>query len=156
MPVRVMVVDDHTLFRRGLIALLAADAQSSDAELANLIFAPGFSTADSVSELSGRGVGMDVVRAEVNSMGGRIETATAAGQGASFRLVLPLTTAVTQVVMLRCGDQQVAVPSMLIEVVRRLTAAEAERAYAEGVIDHEGHSLPFFWLLMTASPRRSG
>ena len=52
--------------------------QTSDAELANLIFAPGFSTADTVTELSGRGVGMDVVRAEVNAMGGRVETATAA------------------------------------------------------------------------------
>ena len=71
-----------------------------------------------VTELAGRGVGMDVVRAEVNAMGGRIETATAAGQGTSFRLVLPLTTAVTQVVMLRCGDVTVAVPSTLVEIVR--------------------------------------
>ena len=54
---------------------------TSDAELANLIFTPGFSTADKVTELAGRGVGMDVVRSEVNAMGGRIETATAAGPG---------------------------------------------------------------------------
>ena len=75
-----------------------------DAELANLIFTPGFSTVDKVTELAGRGVGMDVVRSEVIAMGGRIETATAAGQGTSFKLILPLTTAVTQVVMLRCGE----------------------------------------------------
>jgi chemosensory pili system protein ChpA (sensor histidine kinase/response regulator) len=73
-----------------------------------------------VTELAGRGVGMDVVRAEVNAMGGRIETASTPGQGTQLPLVLPLTTAVTQVVMLRCGELQVAVPSTLVEVVRRV------------------------------------
>jgi chemosensory pili system protein ChpA (sensor histidine kinase/response regulator) len=111
-----------------------------------LIFAPGFSTADSVSELSGRGVGMDVVRAEVNSMGGRIETATAAGQGASFRLVLPLTTAVTQVVMLRCGELSIAVPSTLVELVRRVPSEEIEQSYASGAFALGDKLLPFFWL----------
>ena len=61
------------------MGLIAAGASPSDAELANLIFTPGFSTADAVTGLAGRGVGMDVVRADVNAMGGRIETATAAG-----------------------------------------------------------------------------
>jgi chemosensory pili system protein ChpA (sensor histidine kinase/response regulator) len=126
--------------------LLAPEAQPSDAELANLIFHPGFSTAASVSELAGRGVGMDVVRAEVNSMGGRIETATAAGHGASFRLVLPLTTAVTQVVMLRCGELSVAVPSTLVEQVKRVPADEAAQAYAAGAYLLGERVLPFFWL----------
>jgi chemosensory pili system protein ChpA (sensor histidine kinase/response regulator) len=93
---------------------------------------PGFSTAAEVTELAGRGVGLDVVRAEVNAMGGRIETASTPGQGTRFKLVLPLTTAVTQVVMLRCGELQVAVPSTLIEVVRRVPTAEVEQAYASG------------------------
>jgi CheY-like chemotaxis protein len=128
------------------MGLLAADAPASDAELANMIFAPGFSTADSVSELSGRGVGMDVVRAEVNAMGGRIETATAAGQGASFRLVLPLTTAVTQVVMLRCGELSIAVPSTLVELVRRVSSDEIEQSYASGAFALGDKLLPFFWL----------
>ena len=61
-------------------------------------------------------------------MGGRIETATAAGQGTCFKLVLPLTTAVTQVVMLRCGDTTVAVPSTLVEIVRRATPDEVDAA----------------------------
>ena len=103
------------------LGLITPGAQSTDAELANLIFSAGFSTADQITELSGRGIGMDAVRSEVNAMGGRVETATAAGQGTSFKLILPLTTAVTQVVMLRCGDTRVAVPSTLIETcaVRR-------------------------------------
>jgi chemosensory pili system protein ChpA (sensor histidine kinase/response regulator) len=125
---------------------LDANAEHGEAELANLIFTPGFSTADSVTELAGRGVGMDVVRFEVNAMGGRIETATARGQGTSFRLVLPLTTAVTQVVMLRCGRTTVAVPSTLVEMVRRATPAEVERAYESGVFALGEIAVPFFWL----------
>jgi chemosensory pili system protein ChpA (sensor histidine kinase/response regulator) len=137
------------------LGLLDPHAQASDAELANLIFASGFSTADQVTELAGRGVGMDVVRAEVNAMGGRIETATAAGQGTSFKLVLPLTTAVTQVVMLRCGDTRVAVPSTLVETVRRATPAETDAAYASGLYPLGDRPLPFFWLgaLLQISPR---
>ncbi|HSC64139.1 MAG TPA: Hpt domain-containing protein [Caldimonas sp.] len=126
--------------------LLAPGADHSDAELANLIFTAGFSTVDTVTELAGRGVGMDVVRAEVIAMGGRIETATAAGQGTSFKLVLPLTTAVTQVVMLRCGESTVAVPSTLVEIVRRATPGEIDAAYATGAYEFGGSALPFFWL----------
>ena len=126
--------------------LIAADVQYSDAELANLIFHPGLSTAGQVTELAGRGVGMDVVRSDVNAMGGRIEIATARGKGTSFKLVLPLTTAVTQVVMLRCGGVTVAVPSTLVEVVQRATPEQVEQAYASGVYPLGDHSLPFFWL----------
>jgi chemosensory pili system protein ChpA (sensor histidine kinase/response regulator) len=126
--------------------LLEPGVEHSDAELANLIFTAGFSTVDTVTELAGRGVGMDVVRSDVIAMGGRIETATAAGQGTSFKLVLPLTTAVTQVVMLRCGDSTVAVPSTLVEIVRRATPAEIEASYASGSYEFGGTTLPFFWL----------
>jgi chemosensory pili system protein ChpA (sensor histidine kinase/response regulator) len=127
------------------MGLLAADAQPSEAELANLIFTPGFSTADSVTELAGRGIGMDVVRNDVNALGGRIETSSAPGQGTSFRLVLPLTTAVTQVVMLRAGAITVAVPATLVDIVRRVPAAEVAEAYRRGSFDHGNQVLPFFW-----------
>ena len=128
--------------------------QYSDAELANLIFASGFSTATSVTELAGRGVGMDVVRSEVNAIGGRIRTATRANQGTSFKLILPLTTAVTQVLMLRCGETAVAVPSTLIEIVRRATPAEIEQAHAGGTYLLGERVMPFFWLgaLLQLSP----
>ncbi len=128
------------------MGLLAADAQPSQAELANLIFTPGFSTADSITELAGRGIGMDVVRNDVNALGGRIETASAPGQGTSFRLVLPLTTAVTQVVMLRAGATTVAVPATLVDIVRRVPAGEVAEAYRRGSFDHGNQALPFFWL----------
>ena len=128
------------------LGLLDRNVEPTDADLANLIFAPGFSTAETVTELSGRGVGMDVVRSEVNAMGGRVKTATAAGQGTSFKMILPLTTAVTQVVMLRCGTTNVAVPSRLVEVVRRATPAEVDAAYASDSYSMGDRPLQFFWL----------
>jgi chemosensory pili system protein ChpA (sensor histidine kinase/response regulator) len=126
--------------------LLSPGAHASDAELAQVIFHSGFSTAETVTELSGRGVGLDVVRAEVNAMGGRIETQSAPGQGTRFRLLLPLTTAVTQVVMLRCGSTTVAVPSTLVELVRRVPTVDVQRGYEQGVYEFAGEKLPFFWL----------
>ena len=128
------------------MGLIAADAQPDDAALANLIFQPGVTTAATITDLAGRGVGMDVVRTDVNAMGGRIETASAPGQGTSFRLVLPLTTAVTQVVMLRCGERTFAVPSTLVELVRRVPLAELAQGYATGHLQHTEQAVPFFWL----------
>ncbi len=125
--------------------LIAADAELSPSEAANLIWMPGFSTADKVTELSGRGVGMDVVRAEVNSLGGRIETSSESGLGTTFTLVLPLTTAVTQVVMLRMADFTIGVPSGLVEVVLRTPAAAVAQAYKTGGFDMAGQTIPFFW-----------
>lgn len=125
--------------------LITADQQLSDGEAANLIFLPGFSTATQVTELSGRGIGMDVVRAEVNALGGRIETTTQQGQGTTFKLVLPLTTAVTQVVMIRSGKLAIGVPANLIELVRRAPAKEVEQAYNTGTYEFGGELLPFYW-----------
>lgn len=137
--------------------MIAADQQISDAEAANLIFLPGFSTAAQVTELAGRGIGMDVVRAEVNALGGRIETTTQAGRGTSFKLVLPLTTAVTQVVMIRSGKLSIGVPANLVELVRRASQKEVEQAYNSGNFEFGGESLPFFWsgALLQSSPRTS-
>lgn len=125
--------------------LLAAGQQVSDDEVANMIFMPGFTTASQVTELAGRGIGMDVVRSEVNSLGGRIETSTVAGKGTNFKLVLPLTTAVTQVVMLRAGSSSIGVPANVVETVRRISAKDLQQAYNSGVIDVAGEAVPFFW-----------
>ena len=114
-------------------------------EIANLIFASGLSTATRVTELAGRGVGLDVVRSEVNALGGRIETSTEIGQGTQFKLVLPLTTAVTHVVMLRMGECVIGVPVNLVEVVRRVPVADLERAYESGVFDYGEEKVQFFW-----------
>ncbi|MGE0096811.1 MAG: Hpt domain-containing protein [Hydrogenophaga sp.] len=125
--------------------LLAPGAQISDEEAAQLVFEPGLSTAREVSELAGRGIGMDVVRSDVVALGGRIETASQRDQGSSFKLVLPLTTAVTQVVMLRAGSLTLGVPSNLVEVVRRLSTDDLNKAYASGALNVAGEDVPFFW-----------
>ncbi len=125
--------------------LISADQVIDDQQAANLIFMPGFTTAAQVTELSGRGIGMDVVRSEVNGVGGRIETATTFGQGTQFKLVLPLTTAVTQVVMIRCGGLAVGVPANVVETVRRTTAKDLQQAYNTGTLDVGGEAVPFFW-----------
>jgi chemosensory pili system protein ChpA (sensor histidine kinase/response regulator) len=128
------------------LGLVTPQATLTDAQAAELIFMPGFSTVSQVTELAGRGIGMDVVRAEVLALGGRIETAFQAGQGTEFKLVLPLTTAVTQVVMIRAGEQAVGVPSTMVEIVRRATAAELQSAYKSGHFDlGHGETVPFYW-----------
>ncbi len=135
--------------------LVSPGQQLTDAEAANLIFMPGFSTAIQVTELAGRGIGMDVVRSEVNALGGRIETTTAAGQGTTFKLVLPLTTAVTQVVMIRTGKLAIGVPANVVEIVRRATPKEVQQAYNTGFYEMGPDRLPFHWsgALLQASAR---
>ncbi len=139
-------LDLERLRDKGLAAGLIDDSvPAADPRVAQLVFEPGISTAQSVSELAGRGIGMDVVRSDVVGLGGRVETASRSGEGTRFTLVLPLTTAVTQVVMLRAGDQTVGVPSNLVELVRRVSPAELDAAYASGQMDYGGESVPFFW-----------
>ena len=94
--------------------LITAEQAKDEQAAANLIFLPGFSTAEEVTELAGRGIGMDVVRTEVMALGGRISTSTVAAKGTNFTLMLPLTTAVTQVVMVRSGILAVGVPASVI------------------------------------------
>ncbi|MBT2321344.1 Hpt domain-containing protein [Variovorax paradoxus] len=127
------------------LGLIAAGQQLSDDEAAELIFQPGFSTAEQVSELAGRGIGMDVVRAQVAALGGRIETQSKPGEGTSFKLVLPLTTAVTHVVMLRAGATSMGVPSNLVEIVQRASGSDLETAYLHQRYAFAGEQVPFFW-----------
>ena len=104
--------------------------------------------------MAGRGVGMDVVKNEVQALGGRIETNSVRYKGTSFKLVLPLTTAVTQVVMVRAGHISFGVPANLLEVVRRLNPKELEQAYADHGLSYLGETIPFQWAgaLLQASP----
>ncbi|MEO6278740.1 Hpt domain-containing protein [Roseateles sp.] len=151
--VRLNFVDDGAglnlarIRERGLqLGLIAPDAELDDAQLRRLIFAPGFSTASQITELSGRGIGMDVVRAEVGTLGGSIETTSTTGKGTSFLLRLPLTTALTQVVLLKSAEQVVAVPAALMQSVQRVPVDAVEAAYATGKLQHGGAELPFYWL----------
>jgi len=133
---------------------VSAGAQLSDDEAAQLVFTAGLSTASEVSALAGRGVGMDVVRNDVVALGGRIVTHSRRGEGTSFELVLPLTTAVTQVVMLRAGALTWGVPSNVVEIVRRVSGSELAQAYASGTLRAGEEDIPFYWAgaLLQSSP----
>ncbi|WP_336694873.1 Hpt domain-containing protein [Delftia acidovorans] len=121
------------------------DQTLTEQDAGRLIFEPGFTTATEVTGVAGRGIGMDVVRSEVNALGGRIETHSEAGRGSAFRLVLPLTTAVTQVVMLRAGQLLVGVPASLVEIVRRAPLELLQQAYASHSFEDGSETLPFYW-----------
>ena len=90
--------------------LMAADANLTDDELIQFILMPGFSTAEKVTHLSGRGVGMDVVHSEVKLLGGTMAVDSRPGEGATFTIRLPLTLSITQALMIYVGDQQFAIP----------------------------------------------
>ena len=94
-------------------------ARLSDQEAINLVFQPGFSTASQVSDLSGRGVGMDVVRSNIEKLGGQVAVSSEAGKGATVRLALPLSMAVTRVMMVEVGGSLVGIPmDVIVETVR--------------------------------------
>ncbi|WP_062479106.1 hybrid sensor histidine kinase/response regulator [Variovorax boronicumulans] len=131
--------------RARALGLLGPDQDLSPEEATELIFKPGFSTAGQVSELAGRGIGMDVVRAQIAALGGRIETHSTPGQGTTFKLVLPLTTAVTHVVMLRAGEVSIGVPSNLVELVQRVSGADLEAAYLNHSFAFGTEQVPFYW-----------
>ena len=121
--------------------LIEPGAEISDAQAAELIFAPGLSTADSLTELAGRGVGMDIVRSEALALGGRVDTASEAGQGMRFTIHLPLTLAVTQVVLLAANGKTYALPSVLVEQVLHLKGEQLEQVIKAGQIDAHGQML---------------
>lgn len=106
--------------------IVSADAQLGNEEIDNLIFAPGFSTAANVTSVSGRGVGMDVVRQNVKELGGRIVIESETGKGSTFTLTLPLTLAVSDGMIVEVGNQTLVLP--LANVVESLRPAPGEVA----------------------------
>jgi chemosensory pili system protein ChpA (sensor histidine kinase/response regulator) len=126
--------------------LLSDEHEVSDAEAADFIIQPGFSTASEVTALAGRGVGMDVVRSEAAALGGRVAIATESGKGAHFTIHLPLTLAVTQVVLLTTGGATYAVPSVLVEQVQQLKSPQLAAAYNDGSVQWQGQRVPMHYL----------
>jgi chemosensory pili system protein ChpA (sensor histidine kinase/response regulator) len=139
---------DFTRIRERAVqrGLITNEAVPSESDLTEMIFAPGFSTAEELTELSGRGVGMDVVRAESSSLGGRILVTSEVGKGTRFTIFLPLTLAVTQVVLVRVGTHTVALPSVLVAEVQQLKAQALAQAYNEAHLMSRGHSVSMHYL----------
>ena len=109
--------------------LLRADQIVSDDDIVDLIYRSGFSTADSISQVAGRGVGMDVVKSEILSLGGNIKTTTKKGEGSTFRIVLPVSVATNQVLISTTLGKLIAIPAILVENVISVKEAEMMLAY---------------------------
>ncbi len=111
--------------------LITADDDRDDNEVIKLILETGFSTADEVTQISGRGVGMDVVDAEIRRLGGTLGISTVKGQGTQFTIRLPVTLAINQAVLVKAGDDTYAIPIASIEGVTQVTAGELKQYYID-------------------------
>jgi len=109
--------------------MLAPDSDVSDRDVLQFILQPGFSTAEKITQISGRGVGMDVVHEEVRQLGGSMSIDSTAGQGVHFRIRLPFTVSVNRALMVQCFDDQYAIPLNTIDGIVRVLPNELEGHY---------------------------
>lgn len=132
--------------------LIAAGAVLSDHEIHQFLFHPGFSTAQTISALSGRGVGMDVVKRTIENMRGSIDLSTRPGQGTTVTLRLPLTLAIIEGLLIRVGEGRYIIPLSAVEECIELTA-EDERSRGRNFLNVRGNLVPFLRLreIMSAS-----
>jgi chemosensory pili system protein ChpA (sensor histidine kinase/response regulator) len=114
--------------------LITDNQEVTEDTLLSVIFEPGFSTADDVTQIAGRGVGLDVVRNDISSLGGRIDMSSEAGKGSTFNIYLPVTQSVANVLVIRAGDESYAIPVAMIEQAQKIKRNDLVSAYAEGKI----------------------
>ncbi|MBL8505210.1 MAG: Hpt domain-containing protein [Methylobacillus glycogenes] len=126
--------------------LLQAEQEISSQTLLALIFEPGFTTATQLSQISGRGVGLDVVRSDITALGGRIDVSSSPGTGAIFSIFLPLTLSVAQAVLVRYGQQQYALPAVMVEQVIKLKPEALSLAHQQAQVDWSGREYPLYTL----------
>ncbi len=115
----------QSAIERGLVSVETAD-RLTERDLREMLFHPGFSTAPVKTELAGRGVGLDVVRANLNALNGEIEIQSTSGKGTKFTLKVPLTLIISPALFVRCGTTNFALPLAVVEEIRRLRADEIE------------------------------
>ncbi len=123
--------------------LIPENAQLTPDEINHLIFLPGFSTADKVTAVSGRGVGMDVVKRNIEKLRGKIEIVSEWGRGSTFRIRLPLTMAIIDGLVVRVGDDRFILPSTSVQMALRPSKDALSTIHGRGeVLDHRGKILP--------------
>ncbi len=128
------------------LGLIPTDVEPTETRLIECIFAPGFSTAAKVTQISGRGVGMDVVRSDITALGGRVEVGTVPGKGTTFTLYLPLTLAVAQTVLVRAGGRLWALPAPMVEQVQQIRDKDLINLYLSREVVWQSRKYPFFYL----------
>jgi two-component system chemotaxis sensor kinase CheA len=122
--------------------LVPRDAVLSPAEALELVFLPGFSTRDEVTETSGRGVGMDVVRANLAGLGGVVEIDSEAGRGTRITLTLPITLAIIQALLVGAGGQRFAIPLNSVLETLAVRSDDLQRSHAGELLNLRGEPLP--------------
>ncbi len=137
--------------------LIDADSELSDHDVLQFILEPGFSTAAKITQISGRGLGMDVVHEEVKQLGGAMSIDSAPGKGARFHIRLPFTVSVNRALMVQCADAQYAIPLNTIEGIVRVLPTELEACYplAPPRYEYAGRRFELHYLdqLLHARPR---
>jgi len=124
-------------------SLMQTDEALSDKQIGEFIFHSGLSTAEHVSEVAGRGVGMDVARSEITALGGRVEIDSERGKGTCFTIFLPLTLAVLQAVVLRAGSDLYAVPALMVEQVQKVKPEVIAEIRTAGKVTWQDNNYPF-------------
>ncbi len=133
---------DAVRARAEALGWIAPTEAVSSERLESFLFTPGFSTARQVTEVAGRGIGLDVVKSEIAGLGGRVRMDTEAGRGTRFTLRLPLTLAVTPVVLARAGGQTYALPANLVALVREVRQEELAALQQAGALEMGGERYP--------------
>lgn len=118
----------------------------SDEEIIQLVFHPGFSTKKNVTGVSGRGVGMDVVKEKIISLNGTIETISEIGKGSTFRITLPLTLSIIQSLLVKAGTQTFALPQTVIEKIEMYEENAIKTVHQSKVYPYEGEFIPVIYL----------
>lgn len=118
----------------------------SEEEIIQLIFHPGFSTKKEVTGVSGRGVGMDVVKEKINSLNGTIEIASELGRGSTFRITLPLTLSIIQSLLVKAGNETFALPQTVIEKVELYDENQITKVHHSDVYPYDGDLIPVVYL----------
>jgi two-component system chemotaxis sensor kinase CheA len=134
---------------RGIITAQQA-GHMSESEILNLVFLPGFSTAEKVTNLSGRGVGMDVVKTNIDRVNGTVDLQSYLGKGTTIRIKIPLTLAIVRAVIVQSNENRFAIPQVNIQELVRLEAdrvrTEIESVHGVPVYRMRGHLLPLVYL----------
>ena len=118
----------------------------TDKDIIDILFMPGFSTSEKVSDVSGRGVGLDVVKTKIEALGGEIEAKTKLGEGSNFIIRLPLTLAIIQTLMVIIGDEKYALPLGNIQTVENIPSNEVKMIQGKEVINLRGSVIPIIRL----------